>query len=100
MSNQRRGNWHKASGAEFGASQEMKLLQFFKSAGISNYTPGVDNSLLIQKGLSPQRISLHGRCMHAVYIAHCIIRRSRETGVSEDSVRQILWAAFKRGGNG
>ena len=32
MSNQRRGNWHKASGAEFGASQEMKLLQFFKSA--------------------------------------------------------------------
>ena len=61
---------------------------------------GVGNFLMTQKGLWPQRISLHGHCIYALYIAHCIIRTSKETCVSEDSARQIIWAAFKRGGNG
>jgi len=75
------------------------LLTFFTSVGLNNYMPSITNFLMIQCGLSPERISLHGRCLYAVYISHGILRHTEEPYISVERVRETLRAAFQRSGN-
>ena len=75
------------------------IVDFFASVGLNNFEPNINCFLMIQRGLSPARISLHARCLYAVYITHCIIRHSTDMNFTVERVRETLRAAFKRAGN-
>jgi len=76
------------------------VIAFFNSTGLNNYIPSVTNFMMIQRGLSPERISLHGRCLYAVYISHAILRNAEVPYTSVERVRETLRAAFQRAGKG
>ena len=73
---------------------------FFVSSGVNDYAPNIGNFLMIQQGLSPNHISLHARCIYAVYITRNIFASSEEPLIDVQRVRETLKAAFIRASNG